>query len=62
MLRYLSDCYRALRSGSAPALLDHLEISAITERLRTMIRDTDSSLFRRMGGTAQGPADEPVAP
>ncbi|HNP56072.1 MAG TPA: DUF3516 domain-containing protein [Gordonia sp. (in: high G+C Gram-positive bacteria)] len=62
VLRYLSDCYRALRSGLPRALLDHPEISAITERLRTMIRDTDSSLLDEWAALAQGPADEPVAP
>ena len=49
-------------AAACQALLDHPEISAITERLRTMIRDTDSSLLDEWAALAQGPADEPVAP
>ncbi len=62
VLRYLSDCYRALRSGLPQALLDNPEISAITERLRTMIRDTDSSLLDEWAALAPSATDGPVAP
>ncbi|MFT3900204.1 MAG: DUF3516 domain-containing protein [Gordonia sp. (in: high G+C Gram-positive bacteria)] len=45
VLRYLSDCYRALRSGLPQTLLDEPALADITERLGAMIRETDSSLL-----------------
>ncbi|NNG96895.1 DUF3516 domain-containing protein [Gordonia araii NBRC 100433] len=45
VLRYLSDCYRVLRSGLPQSLLDHPELATITEQLGATIRETDSSLL-----------------
>ncbi|MFT4199629.1 DEAD/DEAH box helicase [Gordonia sp. (in: high G+C Gram-positive bacteria)] len=45
VLRYLSDCYRALRSGLPQTLLDRTDLTAITEHLGALIRATDSSLL-----------------
>ncbi|GAB24476.1 putative helicase [Gordonia polyisoprenivorans NBRC 16320 = JCM 10675] len=44
VLRYLSDCYRALRQG-LPLAVATEEIEDITDRVGAMIRDVDSSLL-----------------
>jgi superfamily II RNA helicase len=45
VLRYLTDCYRALRSGLPQKLVDNVDLSAVTDRLGAVIRETDSSLL-----------------
>ncbi len=53
VLRYLSDCYRALRSGLPQSLLDDPALATITDDLGSMIRDTDSSLLDEWSALAQ---------
>ncbi|GED98151.1 DEAD/DEAH box helicase [Gordonia crocea] len=55
VLRYLSDCYRVLRSGLPQALLDNPGLAEITDNLAEMIRDTDSSLLDEWSALAGPP-------
>ena len=43
VLRYLSDCYRVLRTGLPNSVMTD-EIVALTEEVGAMVRDVDSSL------------------
>ena len=43
VLRYLSDCYRVLRTGLPHSVMTD-EIVALTEEVGAMVRDVDSSL------------------
>ncbi|QTI71707.1 DUF3516 domain-containing protein [Gordonia polyisoprenivorans] len=55
VLRYLSDCYRALRQG-LPLAVATEEIEDITDRVGAMIRDVDSSLLDEWEELAQAVA------
>jgi hypothetical protein len=61
LLRYLSDAYRALRSG-VPEAANTEALTDVIEWLGALVRQTDSSLLDEWEKLAAGGAGEPVEP